>query len=173
MKISWIKYLIVGIILTIIIFYSSIAIYNFVVNNVPLMDTEKCLSYEPVSGFNNLSDYSLKPSPATIAEASASIRQFSGSSGNVQYMSTTIPRPQVILYQFDTDRLHSGWIISPAEYNQQFGMSQNQKIRGRLLILIRDMLLPRLLQRKNTRSSGTLPTLGVPESLLKMCLIVG
>lgn len=56
MKLSWIKYLVVGLILAGIIIFSSIVIFNIVINKIPLPGQEKQLPYEPISGFN----YSLK-----------------------------------------------------------------------------------------------------------------
>jgi hypothetical protein len=52
MKLSWIKYLIVGVILVVIIFFSSIVIFNVVINKIPLPGMERQLLYEPISGFN-------------------------------------------------------------------------------------------------------------------------
>lgn len=64
MKSSWVKYLVALVVLAGIILFSSIVIFNIVINKIPLPGFERQLPPEPTSGFN----YSLKYSSKVTAD---------------------------------------------------------------------------------------------------------
>jgi hypothetical protein len=57
MKLSWIKFLIAGVVLAIVIIFSSIVLFNIVINKIPLPGFEKSIPIEPISGFNSSLHY--------------------------------------------------------------------------------------------------------------------